>query len=169
MVQWLFNDKNNYAQIRTITTLEIKMCFIILYKQSIDWWNDTKGGTYFFVQKSKNKVHYDVLSLLHIYLFMLVNYDTEPQVWCDQGRIQDFKLGWAHLKKLRRVEGGAKNFGVFRVTNHYFTPKNQIFSNFRGARAGCAPPPPPWIHPWLWPNSWTHSYVRHVLINIQYI
>ena len=49
-----------------------------------------------------------------------------------QGRIQDFKLGGAHLKKLRRVEGGAKIFGVFRVKNHDFTPKNHIFSNFRG-------------------------------------
>jgi hypothetical protein len=34
-----------------------------------------------------------------------------------------------HLKKLRRAEGGAKNFGVFRVKNHDFTPKNHIFSN----------------------------------------
>ena len=64
-----------------------------------------------------------------------------------QGRIQDFKLGGgggggAHLKKLRRAEGGAKICGVFRVKNHDFTPKNHIFSNFRGARAGCAPPPP---------------------------
>jgi hypothetical protein len=32
-----------------------------------------------------------------------------------EGRIQDFKLGGVHLKKLRRAEGGAKNFGVFRV------------------------------------------------------
>jgi hypothetical protein len=37
-----------------------------------------------------------------------------------QGRIQDFKLGGAHLKKLRRAEGGAKIFGVFRVKNHDF-------------------------------------------------
>ena len=44
-----------------------------------------------------------------------------------QGRIQDFKLGGAHLKKLRRAEGGAKIFGVFRVKNHHFTPKNHIF------------------------------------------
>ena len=49
-----------------------------------------------------------------------------------QGRIQDFKLGGAHLKKLRRAEGGAKMFGVFRVKNHDFTPKNQIFSKCRG-------------------------------------
>jgi hypothetical protein len=61
----------------------------------------------------------------------------------DQGRIQDFKLEGADLKKLRRAEGGAKMFWVFRVENHDFTPKNHIFSNFRrggGARAGCAPP-----------------------------
>ena len=37
----------------------------------------------------------------------------------------------AHLKKLRRAEGGAKKFGVFRVKNHDFTPKNLIFSNIR--------------------------------------
>jgi hypothetical protein len=42
----------------------------------------------------------------------------------------DFKLGEAHLKKLRRAEGGAKTSGVFRVKNHDFTPKNHIFSNF---------------------------------------
>jgi hypothetical protein len=47
-----------------------------------------------------------------------------------QGRIQDFKLEGAHLKKLRRAEGGANIFGVFRVKNHDFTPKNQFFSNF---------------------------------------
>ena len=40
--------------------------------------------------------------------------------------------GGAHLKKLRRAEGGAKIFGVFRVKNHDFTPTNHIFSNFRG-------------------------------------
>jgi hypothetical protein len=40
-----------------------------------------------------------------------------------QGRIQGFKLGGgAHLKKLRRAEGGAKIVGVFRVKNHDFTP-----------------------------------------------
>ena len=52
--------------------------------------------------------------------------------------------GGAHLKKLRRVEGGAKCFGVFRVKNHDFTPKNHIFPNFRGGGgAPGAPPPPP--------------------------
>jgi hypothetical protein len=51
-----------------------------------------------------------------------------------QGRIQDFKLGGAHLKKLRRAEGGAKILGIFRVKNHDFTPKNHIFSNCGGRR-----------------------------------
>ena len=49
-------------------------------------------------------------------------------------------MGWAHLKKLRRAEGGAKVFGVFRVKNHEFTPKNHIFSNFRGGRRVRPPP-----------------------------
>ena len=51
-----------------------------------------------------------------------------------QGRIQDFKLRGAHLKKLHRAEGGAKIFGVFRVKNHDFTPKNDIYSNCGGRR-----------------------------------
>ena len=45
-------------------------------------------------------------------------------------------------KKLRRAEGGAKIFGVFRVKNHDFAPKNHIFSNFRAGRVPGAPPPP---------------------------
>jgi hypothetical protein len=64
----------------------------------------------------------------------------ESKLYMNQGRIQDFKLGGAHFKKLRRAEGGAKIFGVFRMKNHHFTQKNHIFSNFRGERAGCAPP-----------------------------
>jgi hypothetical protein len=42
--------------------------------------------------------------------------------------------GGAHLKKLRRAKGGEKNFGVFRVKKHDFTPKNHILSNCRGKR-----------------------------------
>jgi hypothetical protein len=38
----------------------------------------------------------------------------------------------AHLKKLRRAEGGAKIVGVFRMKNHDFMPKNHIFSNCVG-------------------------------------
>ena len=42
--------------------------------------------------------------------------------------------GGRNKKKLRRAEGGAKNFGVFRVKNHDFTQKNHIFSNCGGRR-----------------------------------
>jgi hypothetical protein len=59
----------------------------------------------------------------------------EQQLACaNQGRIQDFKLGGAHLKKLRRAKGGANIFGVFRVKSHDFTPKNHIFSDCGGRR-----------------------------------
>jgi hypothetical protein len=42
-----------------------------------------------------------------------------------------------HIKKLRRADGGAKIFGVFRVKNHDFTPKNHNFSNCGGRRENC--------------------------------
>ena len=68
-----------------------------------------------------------------------------------QGRIQDFKLEGAHLKKMRRTDGGAKIVVVFRVKNHDFTPKKIIFFPILGGGggggeggAGCAP----WIRPW---------------------
>jgi hypothetical protein len=35
---------------------------------------------------------------------------------------------------LRRAEGGAKIFGIFRVKNHDFLPKNHIFLIVGGAR-----------------------------------
>jgi hypothetical protein len=38
---------------------------------------------------------------------------------------------------LRRAEGGANIFGVFRVKNHDFTPKNHIFTNSGGRRENC--------------------------------
>ena len=43
-----------------------------------------------------------------------------------------FQVRGEYLKKLRRADGGAKIFGVIRVKNHDFTPKNHIFYNFRG-------------------------------------
>ena len=80
-----------------------------------------------------------------------------------QGRIQDFKLGGGALKKLRRAEGGAKIFGVFRVKNHVFTPKNNIFSNLGGGGGGaCAGWAPLWIRPWWFsPGSSTNKTDLH--------
>ena len=51
--------------------------------------------------------------------------------------------GGAHLKKLRRAEGGAKIVGVFRVKNHDCTPKKIIFLTILGGGAHPARPPPP--------------------------
>jgi hypothetical protein len=50
---------------------------------------------------------------------------------------------------MRRSEGGANIFEVFRVKNHNFTPKNHIFSNFGGGgRAPGAPPLDPPMITW---------------------
>ena len=47
---------------------------------------------------------------------------------CITGADPGFQVrGGAHLKKLRRAEGGAKIFGVFRVKNHDFMPKKSYF------------------------------------------
>jgi hypothetical protein len=59
----------------------------------------------------------------------------------DSGADPGFQVRGGGLKKLHRAEGGAKMFGVFRVKNHDFTPKNHIFSNFRGGRASPSSPP----------------------------
>jgi hypothetical protein len=56
---------------------------------------------------------------------------SKKYIYYIQGRIHDFKLGGgAHLKKLRRAEGGAKIDGVFRVKNHDFTQKKSYFFQF---------------------------------------
>ena len=52
-----------------------------------------------------------------------------------------FQARGGALKKLRRAEGGSNIFGVFRVKNHDFMPKNHIFSNFRGSARRMPPPP----------------------------
>ena len=52
----------------------------------------------------------------------------------NQGRIQDFKLGGGAVKKIAPSGGRREIFGVFRVKNHDFTPKNHIFPILGGAR-----------------------------------
>ena len=85
---------------------------------------------------------------------------SRDEIICDfSGADPGFQArgGGAHLKKLGRAEGGANIFGVFRVTNHDFTPKNHIFSNFRGGGGGGrrVPPldPPMLLTLWLLPKS----------------
>ena len=80
-------------------------------------------------QKNASNNYSDLMLLVYDY-----NIHTQKFYDCIQGRIQDSKLGGGgggvHLKKLRRAEGGAKFFGVFRVKNHDFTPKNLNFFQF---------------------------------------
>ena len=58
-----------------------------------------------------------------------------------------FQVRGGALKKIAPSGGRRENVWVFRVKNHDFTPKNHIFSNFRG---GARRVRPPWIRPcWL--------------------
>ena len=59
--------------------------------------------------------------------------------WFVTGADPGLQVGEGHIKKLRRAEGSANIFGIFRVKNHDFTKKIMFF-NFRG---GCRMRPPP--------------------------
>jgi hypothetical protein len=60
---------------------------------------------------------------------------TQRRVYIYQGRIQDFKLGGAHLKKLSRAEGGAKMFGGISCEKSRFYAKKIIFFPILGGGA----------------------------------
>ena len=52
-----------------------------------------------------------------------------------------FQARRAHLKEMRRAEGGAKIFGVFRVKNHDFTPTILFFPTLGGGARRVRPAP----------------------------
>ena len=56
------------------------------------------------------------------------------------GEDPGFQVRGAHLKKLRRAEGGAKNFGYFVWKITILRQKIIFFPILGGVRAGCAPP-----------------------------
>ena len=61
-----------------------------------------------------------------------------------------FQVKRGVLKKIAPSGGGGtKIFGVFRVKNHDFMPKNHIFSNFRGGVHRVCPPGP-WKYYRVW-------------------
>jgi hypothetical protein len=51
-----------------------------------------------------------------------------------------FQVRGVALKKIAPSGGKREIFGVFRVKYHDFTPKNHIFSNFRGGARRVRPP-----------------------------
>ena len=68
--------------------------------------------------------------------------------WSFSGADPGFQVRWGALKKNAPSGGRRENFGVFRVKNHDFTPKNHIVSNFRGGGgAGSAPAPDSIVRP----------------------
>ena len=81
-----------------------------------------------------------------------------------QGWILEFQIRGTHLKKLRRVEGGTKIFGVLRVKNHDFTPKNHIFSNFRGGARRVRPPPGSAPENYIFHSTYNGLYSRSKIL-----
>ena len=84
------------------------------------------------------------MTILYVVFFFLLidDIDSDIVVSLYTGADPGFQVGGgggggAHLKKLHRAEGGVKNFGVFRVKNHDFTPKNHIFPILGGGGEGC--------------------------------
>jgi hypothetical protein len=51
--------------------------------------------------------------------------------WSFSGADPGFQVRWGALKKNAPSGGRRENFGVFRVKNHDYTPKNHIFFQLR--------------------------------------
>ena len=124
----LLTDTGKYGEFgmdKKIIGYNASLLFRNLQKRSLKCKERGTLQTCFFIMVSRSGFRYHELTVWH-----------PPIKRASQGRIQDFKLGGMHLKKLHRAEGDTNIFGEFRVKNH-------IFSNFRGGRAPGASSP--WI------------------------
>jgi hypothetical protein len=145
--------------------------FLLYQGSQFYWWRNPECSekttdlslTNFVVSSTNREV--EILSSIARYNKIYYQY---------QGRIQDLKLGGGGLKKIAPSGGRRENFGVFRVKNRDFTPKNLIFSNFRGGGGGGAPGAPldpPLMRPHLDPplniilkltfHYWTYCPYRY--------
>jgi hypothetical protein len=84
-----------------------------------------KGG-----QKEECYLVMDLLKVFWYLINVIVRNGSSADV------IEDIAGYWGGFR-FSSYGGVLKKFGVFRVKNHDFTPKNHIFSNFR-----VHPPPP---------------------------
>jgi hypothetical protein len=81
---------------------------------------------------------------------MLKGFNFGFEVWVNQGRIQDFKLGGgAHLKKIAPSGGRREHFWDISCEKSRFYAKKIIFFPILGGGARSRVHPPPWIHPWV--------------------
>ena len=108
---------------------------------------------YFNANLNNTNVFYFCMVAVNVISFKKPEFLEKARADERQGRIQDFKLGGAHLKKLHRAEGGAKIVGVFRVKKIMILRQKMLFFPILGggARAGCVPH---WIRPWEGREDW---------------
>jgi hypothetical protein len=109
--------------------------------------NETFGTDVISLSQGRYVIRFTIIMLIigNVYVFISIsmirnNSDTDNNRsgWhqinydmTDTGADPGFQVRGAHLKRLRRAEGGTKIFGVFCVKNRDFTPKNHIFCQFR--------------------------------------
>ena len=114
-----FLDMNNTSENFKIGLEEILILFTI-YVQRCPSDSPTHCVVFLLCFSSSCVPCYQFLWIVH---FLIPFPGADPGFQVREG---------ANLKKMRRTEGGANKFGVFRVKNHDLMPKNHIFSNFRG-------------------------------------
>ena len=76
-----------------------------------------------------------------------------------------FQVRWGALIKIAPRGGRRENVGLFRVKNHDFTPKNHIFSNFRGGWGArrVRPLDPPLITVVVYDSNMIHDILHNSL------
>ena len=105
--------------------------------------------------------------LNYVHMVFAIRYLSVISSWVLKSRADPgFQVwgGGTHLKKLRQAEGGVNIFGELRVKNHDFTPKNHIFSNFRGGARRVRPPPGSAPENYIFHSTYNGLYSRSKIL-----